>query len=341
LTTIRNNKIIKDDKMIKLHTRHIVSLLTVTILVGCGGTSGDSSTSLDSTNTGTGTTGTGTSPTAQCRTIEPTLQTLSRKYALSKDDTNYQAYNSVRGSSDKGSTGGGGSSDGGDKGSSDSGGSHNEGRACLSCHSFASAGTVFGSLNARDNTPGAAGYRIKLSNGVVYATARGTGNSRSSSFPAGNYTAQVIDPSGNVVNSSASNSHDASRRDCNRCHTSSGNSGAPGRITSKSLSGGGGTATVPAGATATSCVSFNSNVMPVLNAKCKSCHGSNGRFTVTTANATHANITALKGSATAGGTYLNDKGSNTQGHGGGNVISTSSAEYATIKAWVSEGALNN
>ena len=53
-------------------------------------------------------------------------------------------------------------------GSSDSGGSHNEGRNCLSCHSFASAGTVFTNLHASNNTPGAAGYRIKLSTGVVY-----------------------------------------------------------------------------------------------------------------------------------------------------------------------------
>ena len=86
---------------------------------------------------------------------------------------------------------------------------------------------------------------------------------------------------------------------------------------------------------------FGADVMPVLTAKCQVCHGSNGNFTVTTASSTYANITALKGSATAGGQYLLDKGSNTEGHGGGLVIATSSAEYATIKSWVDAGAANN
>lgn len=86
---------------------------------------------------------------------------------------------------------------------------------------------------------------------------------------------------------------------------------------------------------------FGSDVMPVLVTKCQSCHGSNGAFTVTTASSTYSNIVALKGSATAGGQYLLDKGSNSLGHGGGIVIATSSAEYATIKSWVDAGAANN
>jgi len=304
---------------------HILGLVTATLLVGCGGsTSSDTSTTGAASNTGTTTT--------QCREIQPVLKTLSKKYASSKDD-----YDVTR-TAYKGS-----------KGSSDSGGGHNEGRDCLGCHSFASAGTVFNSLNAANNTPGAAGYRIKLSTGTVYGTARGTGNSRTSSFPAGNFTAQVIDPNGNVVNSSADMSHDGSRRACNSCHSSSGNNGAPGRITSRRLSSATPTSAVPAttnctnadGSSGSVSVSFNSNVLPILSAKCKSCHGSNGRFTVTTANATYANISALKGSATAGGQYVLDKSSNTLGHGGGQVISTSSAEYTMIKAWVNAGAPNN
>ena len=309
----------------KLLHIHFLGLMTATLLVGCGGGStGNSSTSSTSNTTSSGTSGT----TTQCREIAPSLQTLSRKYARSKDDYDkydsaYKTYKSSKGS-------------GGSKGSSGAGGSHNEGRDCLSCHSFASAGTVFNSLNAANNTPGAAGYRIKLSTGIVYGSARGTGNSRASSFPSGKFTAQVIDPNGNVVNSSADMSHDSSRRACNSCHSASGNSGAPGRITSRRLS-----SSAPVTTNTTSCVSFNSNILPILQAKCKSCHGSNGRFTITTANATFANITALKGNAQAGGTYLLNKGSNTIGHGGGQVIPTSSAEYITIKAWVTEGALNN
>jgi mono/diheme cytochrome c family protein len=104
--------------------------------------------------------------------------------------------------------------------------------------------------------------------------------------------------------------------------------------------GGTETPTTPPPATPTAST-FGSNVMPVLVAKCQSCHGSNGNFTVTTASSTYANITALKGSAAAGGQYLLDKGSNTAGHGGGMVIATSSAEYATIKSWVDAGAANN
>jgi len=289
----------------------LMSIITATLLVGCGSTS-------TNTNTGT-TTPTTTTTTTQCRDMQPILKELKRKYALSKDEylltrTEYR----------------------GSRGSGGSGGGHNEGKNCLSCHNFASAGTVFGSLHAGNNTPGAAGYRIKLSTGTVYGSARGTGNSRSSSFPSGKFTAQVIDPNGNVVNSSANMSHDASRRACNSCHSTSGNSGAPGRITSKRLS------SSPVTSNASSCVSFNSNVLPLLTAKCKSCHGSNGKFTITTANATYANIAALKGgSAPAGALYLLSKSTNAIGHGGGKVISSGSAEYTTIKAWIDASAPNN
>jgi hypothetical protein len=294
----------------------LVVTSTSVLFTGCGG--GGSTTNTTTT---------------QCRELQPIIQKLNRQYTSSKDD--YVAYNATR-TAYKGS-----------KGSSGSGGSHNEGRNCLSCHPFASAGTVFSSLNAGNNTPGAAGYRIKLSTGVVYGSARGTGNSRASSFPSGNFTAQVIDPNGNVVNSSADMSHDGSRRACNSCHSASGNNGAPGRITSRRLSSvtpsttpTTSNCTTPAGA-GTVAVSFNSTVLPILSAKCKSCHGSNGKFTITTANATYANISALKGSASAGGNYLLQKGSNSIGHGGGQVISTGSAEYTTIKAWVDASAPNN
>ena len=101
--------------------------------------------------------------------------------------------------------------------------------------------------------------------------------------------------------------------------------------------GGGTPATPPPSMVST----FGSNVMPVLESKCKNCHGSNGNFMITTTSGTYTNITALKGSAAASGQYLLDKGSNTIGHGGGMVIATSSAEYATIKSWIDAGAENN
>jgi len=100
---------------------------------------------------------------------------------------------------------------------------------------------------------------------------------------------------------------------------------------------GGGTPTTPPSTVSI----FGSNVMPILESKCKNCHGSNGNFMITTTSGTYTNITALKGSAAASGQYLLDKGSNTIGHGGGMVIATSSAEYATIKSWIDAGAENN
>ncbi len=319
------------------HT-YLLSVATAILLVGCGG-----NTSTDVSTDSTGTSTSGSTTTTQCKDIQPMLNTLNKKYASTRT-----AYADSKGSEEN--EGNEKSEDSEENEDSEgSGGSHNEGRDCLGCHSFASAGTVFNSLNAANNTPGAAGYRIKLSTGTVYGTARGTGNSRTSSFPSGNFTAQVMDPNGNVVNSSADMSHNGSRRACNSCHTASGNNGAPGRITSRRLSSVTPTSTVPIGTNCTNtsggsgtvAVSFNKNVLPILTAKCKSCHGSNGRFTITSANATYANISSLKGSASAGGKYILDKSSNTIGHGGGQVISTGSAEYTTIKAWADSSAPNN
>jgi len=235
-----------------------------------------------------------------------------------------------------------GSNDGNDNGN-DNGSNddnivlHYQGQNCLNCHNFASAGTVFSTLDANDNTVGATGYRIKLSTGNVFNAAIGKGNSYALSFPTSNYTAEVMDANGNIVNSSAALSHDSSRRACNSCHTATGNNGAPGRILNKRITP---TPTTPPTPT-TSATSFNTDILPILTAKCKACHGTNGQFTVTTANATYANITALKGSATAGGTYLLQKSSNSVAHGGGQVITTTSTEYTTIQAWVTEGGLNN
>ena len=97
--------------------------------------------------------------------------------------------------------------------------------------------------------------------------------------------------------------------------------------------GGGTPATPPPSMVST----FGSNVMPVLESKCKNCHGSNGNFTITDASMTYSNIMALPG----GAPYMLNKGTNTTDHGGGMVISSSSNEYATIKSWIDAGAANN
>ena len=323
-------------KSTQIHS--IISIISVIVLVGCGGGSGGDNTNTPTTGSANST---GVSTTVLCKEIKPILLTLEKKYILSKDDyaayalTKTAYYDHKDSAEEKDSEHTEKEKDDEDE---DLGGLHNEGRNCLACHNFASAGTVFTTLHASNNTPGASGYRIQFNTGIVYSSARGTGNSRTSNFPNSNFTAQVIDPNGNIVNSSADMSHNASRRACNNCHSSSGNSGAPGRITSAKLSS---SAPTPTGSIASTCVSFNNNVLPILQVKCKNCHGSNGNFSITTVNATFANISALKGSAQAGGTYLLDKGSNTVRHGGGSIITPSSAEYTTIKAWITEGALNN
>jgi len=325
------------------HT-YLLSFITATLLVGCGGASSNK------TNTPSSTDIQETTSTTQCQNIVPVLKKLDRKYALTeehkkvthiayRDSDNEEHEDSNHGSSARDNPSHGSSNrESSSHGSSNR--SHNEGKNCLTCHSFASAGTVFHSLHAANNTNGASGYRIKLSAGIVYDSARGTGNSRTSSFPNTKFTAQVMNPSGNIVNSSADMSHDGSRRACNSCHSASGNNGAPGRITSKHLTPK--TPNTPIITTpTTSCVSFNKNVLPILTNKCKNCHGANGRFEVSTANTTYANISALKESAKTGGQYLLDKSSNTIGHAGGEVIAKGSAEYTTIKAWIDASAPNN
>lgn len=95
------------------------------------------------------------------------------------------------------------------------------------------------------------------------------------------------------------------------------------------------TPTAPPAATAQT---FTANVMPILNAQCKSCHGDNGRFSISDASGTYANISDLKGSIKVSAQYLLDKGSNTRGHGGGQVITPSSMQYNSIKSWIDSGA---
>ena len=111
---------------------------------------------------------------------------------------------------------------------------------------FTSGATIFSKLNASnsDSAKYANNYSLRLvleNTGAIinYSIGRGTGNVNTT-FNTGtvnSYTAQVINTQGSVVNSSATNSHDISRLDCNSCHTSSGTNDAPGRIVSFDYSG--------------------------------------------------------------------------------------------------------
>ncbi|MCF6244909.1 MAG: hypothetical protein L3J43_07710 [Sulfurovum sp.] len=80
---------------------------------------------------------------------------------------------------------------------------------------------------------------------------------------------------------------------------------------------------------------FSADVMPILNSNCKSCHGSAGNFTVTTAGATYTNTMALSG----GAQYMLEKGNGMQSHGAGDKLNDT--EYATIQSWIDTGAMNN
>ncbi|MCJ7764815.1 MAG: hypothetical protein MUP09_02620 [Thiovulaceae bacterium] len=232
--------------------------------------------------------------------------------------------------------------------------SHHQGEACLRCHgaggeeSFESGGTVYTALDATTSAQYADGYTIRLvlENGqnVNYSSGRGTGNAHSedSRMLSYRFTAQVVDGSGNVVTSSATDSHDSARVDCNRCHTAAGTSSAPGRITTASVT----PPTDPTtGTTTTASGVFQGTVLPVLMATCSStnCHGggNGGRLTVTPdANATYTGIMAFSGvdTANAPDSLLLTKASNRVLHGGGIVLLTTEAKYITIRDWIASGA---
>lgn len=95
-------------------------------------------------------------------------------------------------------------------------------------------------------------------------------------------------------------------------------------------------------------VSYASDIQPIFNSQCTSCHGNNGNISFTTyANTTSgtgnfygANL-IISGDADASG--LVDKiepnpESGSRMPQGGSLTAT---EIATIKAWINQGALNN
>jgi cytochrome c553 len=330
---------LKGQKMLQLNNKYLLGIIASIMIIGCGSI-GDGNTSGTVSNDGS------SASVPQCtQQLETMLFYINDTYTSNSDNEDRNKDSDDRYDDDddeKDSDGDKDSDDDDNDEKTSSGGTHNVGRACAQCHSkdFDSGATVFTKLTANNGNI-ASGYKIQLGNSMVYSAGRGTGNSHLNHFNGGSFTAHVINGSGNIVNSSAENSHDRSRLDCNRCHTSGGAAGAPGRIVNYKITSTPSSTPVPANTNTSTCVSFSSNVVPILSAKCKSCHGSNGRFTVISANGTYANIGGLKSPITTAAQYVIDKGSNSIGHGGGSVISTSSPEYKTIKAWINEGALNN
>ena len=231
---------------------------------------------------------------------------------------------------------------------------------------FTSGATVFAQIDSPDYDAKNAAYgytlRLILQGGEVqgYNSGRGTGNFNGT-FNAGidKYTAQVLDSQGNIVNTSATDSHDSSRFDCNSCHTAGGNSGAPGRIVAYSLTSSTTTTDTTTTTTDTNtttdttttqtvtdpvaapAISFANDVLPILDTQCASCHGGSGSFTITNSTTPYAGVVPFVDTANATGSSLLQKGSGTVGHAGGAIIQTTSSDYATIRDWISAGALDN
>ncbi|HSI05318.1 MAG: hypothetical protein ACAI38_17275 [Myxococcota bacterium] len=89
--------------------------------------------------------------------------------------------------------------------------------------------------------------------------------------------------------------------------------------------------------------SFASSVLPILMARCGSCHGSGGLAAGSAyhlsgdAATDHDTVLALVNVASpATSTLLRE--ATGESHGGGAVIATSSDDYSTILAWITEGA---
>ena len=223
---------------------------------------------------------------------------------------------------------------------------HNQGKSCASCHSiggsneeqFASGATIFTAIDAADLDTSKVStthtLRLVLENNasIVNYYANSEGGSGNVQFYNGSainkFTAQVLDSNGNVVNTSATDSHDNTRLDCNSCHSASGANGAPGRIiTSTNTTNI--TITPPTGTP-----TFTANVLPILDTNCKSCHGSSGAFSITTSATPYDGVTPFVN------TTLLSKASGTN-HGGGTILPSTSTEYATIRDWITAGALND
>ena len=230
---------------------------------------------------------------------------------------------------------------------------HYQGESCARCHSassdegedsFSSGATIFKSIDASNgdvsNSSENYSLRLVLENGAGienYRLGNGTGNVNAS-FNAGiaKYTAEVLDSAGNLVNSSVQDSHDASRFDCNSCHTASGLNGAPGRIVSFNYATSI-TSTTDTNTTTTATPMFANDVEPILTNNCAVCHGNSGNFSITI-NTPYTGTMQFVDTITPANSLILQKGSGNN-HGGGVQLSTS--EYTTVYDWIVAGALNN
>jgi hypothetical protein len=120
---------------------------------------------------------------------------------------------------------------------------HYQGKDCMPCHrsgenAFSSGLTVYKRINGANlDSEGVAREHIVqlvLENGktIRYVAGNGYGNYKMSTDLGAidNFTAQVLDKNGKLLNQSNNNSHNVGRMACNSCHTQTGLNGADGRV---------------------------------------------------------------------------------------------------------------
>ena len=106
---------------------------------------------------------------------------------------------------------------------------------------------------------------------------------------------------------------------------------------------GGGTGGSTGGGTGggTQTVSFQNDVLPILNASCAGCHGGAGNFHLSSAADKWAEVTKFVDTTNPANSRLLLKATGTISHGGGQVIAPNSVDYQKILQWIQNGAPNN
>jgi hypothetical protein len=104
------------------------------------------------------------------------------------------------------------------------------GYACVSCHSFSLAGTIYPTAHEANNCDGASAGGISVvitgaDGQTLSLTPNSAGNFYSTMLVSLPFTAKVVGAGGTRAMLTAQTSGD-----CNSCHTVAGASGAPGRI---------------------------------------------------------------------------------------------------------------
>ena len=256
---------------------------------------------------------------------------------------------------------------------------HYQGVSCASCHGitgsvntksftlregseggenqFTSGATIFSKLNASDSDSAkyANNYRVRLvleNTGAIinYRTGRGTGNVNSTFNTAtvNSFTAEVLDPTGKVVNKSITNSHSIGRLDCNTCHTSSGAYNAPGRIVTFDYSGSLTTVAAAVTGTTTPATTTPATTTPATTTPATTTAPTTSTTTTSTTTTTPTTTTPTTPTVAAK-SFANDvmpifnncRGCHGTSSGRRFQVSTTSATYSNIQALINKTVAEN